>query len=148
MLISKGFFFFNCQKSNEKKTGKICCSSSCFHNYTSLPETVLFYLQKLLSVLLCIINSHKLELFDRTSGLVSFLYSLKKNTIYILKVKLNMISPQCFLGAKPLDMKSKYKATANKKKCSWYLCVVFSVANLILYSLEKEVLSWEGLKFI
>lgn len=71
--------------------------------------------------------------------------------IYTLKVKLNInicLSSQCLIGAKPLHMKSEYKTTANKKKCSPYICVLFSEANLILNSLEREVLSWEWLKFI
>lgn len=68
--------------------------------------------------------------------------------IYILKVKLNIISSQCLIGAKPLHMKSECKTTANKKKCSPYICVLFTEANLILNSLERKVVSWEGLKFI
>lgn len=67
--------------------------------------------------------------------------------IYILIVKLNVISLQCLVGAKPLHMKSEYETTANKKKCSLYICVLFSEANLILDSLER-VLSWEGLELI
>lgn len=85
--------------------------------YTFLPEVALFYLQKL-SILLSIINSHKQELFARTSGLILFWFTEKNNMIYILKVKLNIISPQCLTGAKPPHMKSENKTTANNKKFS------------------------------
>lgn len=40
--------------------------------YTFLPEIALFYLHKLISSLLSVISSHRLELFVRASALILF----------------------------------------------------------------------------
>lgn len=67
--------------------------------------------------------------------------------MHIIYVKLNIISYWCLIGGKSLCTNSEFKTT-NKKNMSRSICAIFSETKLILNLLEREILSWDSLKFI